>query len=156
MLWAHYVHGFGLPWRLSDKESVSQCRRHGFNPWVREIPWRRKWQPAPVSLSGKSQGQKSLAGYSPWGRKGLDTTEATKQQKQIYDISDIQDHLLEFRGKDYWCYNDIEIDAVVGIFVQYKLIFLCDSLVLNLPKLYHIVLAIFPPPFQSILVSLLR
>lgn len=30
----------GLPWWLSGKESASQCRRHGFNPWVRKIPWR--------------------------------------------------------------------------------------------------------------------
>ena len=34
------------------KESTCQCRRHrrsGFDPWVRKIPWRRKWQPTPVS-----------------------------------------------------------------------------------------------------------
>ena len=34
-----------------------------------EIPWRRKWQPTPVFLSGKSHGQRSLVGYSPWGHK---------------------------------------------------------------------------------------
>ena len=37
--------------------------------------WRRKWQPAPVLLPGKFQEWGSLAGYSPWGRKELDTTE---------------------------------------------------------------------------------
>ena len=37
--------------------------------------WRRKWQPTPVFLPGKSHGQRSLAGYSPWGHKELDTTE---------------------------------------------------------------------------------
>ena len=37
--------------------------------------WRRKWQPTPVFLSGESHGQKSLAGYSPWGFKESDTTE---------------------------------------------------------------------------------
>ena len=37
---------------------TSQCRRHGFNPWIRKIPWRRKWQPTPVFLPGKSHGQK--------------------------------------------------------------------------------------------------
>ena len=31
----------------------------GFDPWVRKIPWRRKWQPTPVSLPGKSHGQRS-------------------------------------------------------------------------------------------------
>ena len=36
---------------------------------VRKIPWRRKWQPTSVFLSGKSHGQGSLVGYSPWGHK---------------------------------------------------------------------------------------
>ena len=42
--------------------------RPGFYPWVWKIPWRRKWQPTPVFLPGKSYGQRSLVGYSPWGR----------------------------------------------------------------------------------------
>ena len=59
------------------KESICQCRRHGrwgFDSWVRKIPWRRKWQPTPVLLPGKSRGQ-SVAGPSPWGHKESDTTE---------------------------------------------------------------------------------
>ena len=44
----------------------------------RSIPWRRKWQPTPVLLSGKSHGQRSLVSYSPWGRKESDTTEWLK------------------------------------------------------------------------------
>ena len=58
----------GIHWWL--KESTCQCRRHKglwFNPWVRKIPWKRKWQPTPVFLPGKSHGQRSLAGHSPWG-----------------------------------------------------------------------------------------
>jgi len=39
--------------------------RHWFDPWVRKIPWRRKWQPTPVLLPGESHGQRNLAGYSP-------------------------------------------------------------------------------------------
>ena len=39
-------------------------RRHGSDPWVMKICWRRKWQPTPVSLPGKSHGQRSLASYS--------------------------------------------------------------------------------------------
>ena len=38
----------GLSWWLSGKEHACQCRRGGFNPWVRKILWRRKWQPTPV------------------------------------------------------------------------------------------------------------
>ena len=49
--------------------------------WVQSLgqeePWRRKWQPASVFLPGKSQGQRSLAGYSPWGQKESDMTEHT-------------------------------------------------------------------------------
>jgi len=33
------------------------CKRHGFDLWVRQIPWRGKWQPTPEFLPGKSQGQ---------------------------------------------------------------------------------------------------
>ena len=39
------------------------------------MPWRREWQPTPVLLPGESHGQRSLAGYSPWGRKESDRTE---------------------------------------------------------------------------------
>ena len=39
------------------------------------IPWRRQWHPTPALLPGKSHGQRSLVGYSPWGREDLDTTE---------------------------------------------------------------------------------
>ena len=43
--------------------------------WVGKIPWRRKWQLTPVLLPGKSNGRRSLVGYSPQGPKELDTTE---------------------------------------------------------------------------------
>jgi len=52
-----------------DLQLWIKCRRHGFYPWVRKIPWRRKWQPTSVFLPGKSHGQRRLAGYSPWGRR---------------------------------------------------------------------------------------
>ena len=48
-----------------------------FDPWVRKISWHRKWQPVPVSLPGKSPGQRSLASYSLRGYKELDMTECT-------------------------------------------------------------------------------
>ena len=52
-----------------------QCRRHGFDPWVRKILWKREWQPTPVFLPGEFHGQKNLVGYSPWGGKESDMTE---------------------------------------------------------------------------------
>ena len=58
---------FGLPSWLSGKGPTCQWRQCGFDPWVGKIPWRRKQQPTPVLLPGKSHGQRSLVGYSPWG-----------------------------------------------------------------------------------------
>ena len=57
----------GLHWWTSGKESVCQCRRQGFDPWVRKIPWSRQWQPTLEFLPGESCGHRSLAGCSPWG-----------------------------------------------------------------------------------------
>ena len=48
-----------------------------FGPWVRKIPWGRKWQPTPVFLPRESHGQRSLVGYHPWGHKESDTIEVT-------------------------------------------------------------------------------
>ena len=66
------LHFQGLPWWLDSTESACQCKRHGFSLWVRKIPWRRKWQPTPVFLPGKSHGQRSLAASSLWGCKEQD------------------------------------------------------------------------------------
>ena len=60
------------------KEPACQCRRckrRGFDLWVGKMPWRRKWQPTPIFLSGESHGERSLVGYSPWDHKELDTAE---------------------------------------------------------------------------------
>ena len=64
-----------LPQWFRDKESACQYRRHrrcGLNPWVRKIMWGRKWQPTPVFLSGKSQGQTSLEDSMGLQRVGYD------------------------------------------------------------------------------------
>ena len=61
----------------TGKESACQYRRHKrcrFDPWVRKIPWGKAWQPTPVFLPGEPHGQRSLAGYSPWGHKESDMT----------------------------------------------------------------------------------
>ena len=56
----------GISSGSDSKESACQCGRCGFDPWIRKIPWKRKTQPTPV-LPAKFHGQRSLAGYSPWG-----------------------------------------------------------------------------------------
>ena len=53
-------------------------RRPRFHPWIRKIPWRRKWQLTPGFLPGESHGRRSPGGYSPWGQKELDRTERLK------------------------------------------------------------------------------
>ena len=81
IFWRPLTHCLGFPGGVSGKEPACQCGRHKrwrFDPWVGKIPWRRAWQPTPVFLPGGSHGQRSLAGYSPWGRKELDTTEVTQ------------------------------------------------------------------------------
>ena len=50
-----------------------QCKRPKFDPWVEKIPWRMKWQPAPVFMPGESHGQRNLVGNRPWGLTELDT-----------------------------------------------------------------------------------
>ena len=50
-----------------------------------EDPWRKKWQPTLVFLPGEFCGQRSLAGYSPWGRKESDTTEFTHTYSYTYN-----------------------------------------------------------------------
>ena len=66
---------FRLPWWLRWQRICLQCRRPGFDPWVRKKHWRREQQPTPVFSPGKFHGQRSLAGYNPWSCKELDTTE---------------------------------------------------------------------------------
>ena len=94
---------------VAKKKSTCQCRRYqrlGFVPWVRKIPWRRKWQPSPVFLPGKFHGQKILAGYSPWGRKELNIAEHTHTHIYIYihSFSDSFHHGLR-QGVEYSSYT---------------------------------------------------
>ena len=65
----------GLPWWLRGLRICLQCKRPELDPWVGNIPRRSAWQPTEVLLPGESHGQRSLVGYSPWGRKESDTAE---------------------------------------------------------------------------------
>ena len=64
---AQSIKNLASPWR--------RHRRYSSDPWLRKILWRRKWPPTPVFLPGKFHGQRSLEGYSPWGRKESYMTE---------------------------------------------------------------------------------
>ena len=65
----------GLPWWLRWERICLQCRRVGFDPWVKKIPWRREWIPTPGDLPGDFHGLKRLVDDSPHCHKELDTTE---------------------------------------------------------------------------------
>ena len=59
------------------RPTIRRCKRHGFDPWVRKVPWRRKRQPTSAFLLGKSHGQRNMVGYSPYSHKESDMTEVT-------------------------------------------------------------------------------
>ena len=72
-----------LPGATSE-ESACQFRRpkrDGFNPWVRRIPQRKKWQPAAVFLPGELHGHGSPVGYRLWGHKELDMTDCSNKHR---------------------------------------------------------------------------
>ena len=66
-------------------KNLLQCREPGFDPWAGKTPWKRKREPTPIFLPGKSHRQRSLEGYSPWGSQRVGHNLAnlvTKQQQQ--------------------------------------------------------------------------
>ena len=70
-----YMYMWDFPGGSNSMESACQCRRRRFHPWVRKIPWNRKWHPTPVFLPGEFHGQRNLVGYNLWGSKKSDATE---------------------------------------------------------------------------------
>ena len=91
------------------KNLPAQCRRCRFDPWVGKISWRRKWQPTPEFLPGKSHRQRSLAGYSPWGHKGSDTTEWLNMQ--AHACEKVNWGTLTFKKKVYLSSCWFELDS---------------------------------------------
>ena len=98
-------HAWSIPASTQEMGSFvllwDEVTRMGFHPWVGTIPWRRKWQkPTLVFLPGKSHGQTSLAGYSPWGLKesGHDWShacikvQAVKENERTSSFSSLKSH----------------------------------------------------------------
>ena len=105
-----------LPWWLSSKESTCQCRRHGFDPWVRKIPWRRKWQPTLVFLPGKSHGQKETGGLQSMGWKRVKT--------RLIDSTTATVHLLVYCFHRHHLNNclwwELSKNLTISKFFQFK------------------------------------
>jgi len=94
---------YRFPGGTSGKEPTCQCRRHkrrGFDPWIRKIPWRRKWQPTPVFLPREFHGWRSLVDYSPPDHKESDTTERRHMLVSCiqYSILNAQPRVLTDHG----------------------------------------------------------
>ena len=87
------THSSSLAWKIPWVEEPGRLQSMGSQRVRQDWPtsfslitfmlWRRKWQPTPVFLPGKSQGQGSLVCCRLWGHTKSDTTEATQQQQQI-------------------------------------------------------------------------
>ena len=78
--WASSPLSLGHPRWCNGKESTFQfrsCRRHGFDPWVRKIPWSRKWQPIPIFLLENSMDRGPWKAIVHWGHEESDTTADT-------------------------------------------------------------------------------
>ena len=73
-LWELMHCTLGLPRCHCGSESVCQCRRGGFDPWGRKIPWRRKWQPIPLSMC-EIPWTEEPGGRQSMGHKEPDMTE---------------------------------------------------------------------------------
>ena len=91
----------GFPGGSDGQESACKVK----NPWVRKIPWRKKWQPTPVFLPGEFHGQRSLVCYSPWSHKESDTTLITTvtiihmQEREAKEIEGDKEHFTSSQNK---------------------------------------------------------
>ena len=97
-----YILGFSSGSVVKKKKSACQYRRCSFNPWVRKIPWRRKWQPSPIFLPGKSHGQESLVGYSPWGGERNRHNLATKATTFHIQVRILEKHRFNKENNIYF------------------------------------------------------
>ena len=78
-----------------------QCRQPGFDSWVGKSPWRSKWQPTLVFFPGASSGQRSLAGYSPWGCRVGHSWATNTRNGEITECYELLSFLLSLFSKDW-------------------------------------------------------
>ena len=125
--------------------------------------WRRKWQPTPVLLPGKSHGQRSLVGYSPWGHKESDKTKRLhfhfhthmhthinwwdNDYELVITVEPVADFILlgSKITADGDCSNEIKRHLLLGGKVMINLDSILKSRNITLPKKVHLVKAmVFP------------
>ena len=88
-----------------------------------EIPWSRKWQPTPMFVPGKSHEQRSLVGYSPWGRKRVGHDLVIKQRPQIIcSVEGKKNADLQWVELNKWTFlsfqiRNLEVDGCCSCFI---------------------------------------
>ena len=87
---------FSLPWWLRQQRTCLSMLEAQVQSLSQEDPWRRELQPTPVFLHGKSHGQRSLAGYSPWDHKEFDVTE----QQRVKNLPAMQETQVQSLGQE--------------------------------------------------------
>ena len=98
-----------LPRWFSGKEPACQCRRHkrcGFNPWVRKMPWSRRWQPTPVSLPGGLQSTGSQRAGQDWATEHTHTHTLTHTHTHTYTHT----HLIPLLSNLFFLFLPSHID----------------------------------------------
>ena len=86
--------GFPNGSAVKDRLQSRRHRRYRFDPWIRKIPWRRKWQPTLVFLPEKSHGQRSLTDYNAWSCKEYDMIEQLSMYTTICKIDSWWKHAV--------------------------------------------------------------
>ena len=98
-----------LPGDASGKEPACQCRgckRCGFNPWIRNIPWSGAQQPTPVFLPEECHGRTSQSGNSPQGHTQSDSAEVTERSTHRCLLCPFSEECFFFNHK--WGLNFVE------------------------------------------------
>ena len=114
-------------------KNLPAMQRPGLNPWVREIPWRKKWHSTPVFLPGESQGQRTLVGYS----HGVAESDTTIHEPKIYYLNNTyllwkNNKILKITLK----ITHILINKTVGYFTWVKVLILRISLCFNFMSIH--------------------
>ena len=95
--------------------------------WVRKIPWRKKWQPTPLFLPGKSHRQRNLVGYSQWGHR-----ESAKQQQGVSHQSCYGPavNLSLIQSQTFWC-------CLASLYIRHTDLHLLKILYITLTDFFH-------------------
>ena len=147
---------------MVNPPAIAGDMRCGFDPWVRNIPWRRAWQSTSVSLPGESHGRRSLVGYSPQGFKDLrqDWSNLACMHTHKYILNILQIKLLTnniYVEKKwthfllaYWYRNSISITSQAFMITTLNLVTLYTSLTALKKSFINLFLSTIQLPHVSV------